>query len=641
MSDPTNSQPQTPRKKKRHHGRLSGSLLSIALVRLRNDGEATFHSPQDVIYDQVGKGKDGFVHLEEAISLYPTVAEIPRHLLPPPEVLEKVKSTQGEIVRCPFCPSTFSGIVVKRSFKRHLQRHWNHAAAEKVKEIDDQQSSIAPSPSLISPISHPLLGATKPGNTQGHTTSDTGARESSHAVPASISTPKAPTNKKGQKPLVTPTLSVRKGIATLAVARAMEVLRAKAGMVFNSPDACPNLEHQVFTQREEQFLDVDATFSLYPTIDQLPQGFWPTALQYTLAATAAAEHRVRCLFCSWSFTGAYVKANFRGHVRYHWKLAAAEQKADPSTPADVRLSPAIAPSLCGPSASPLVPKVRITRTHVPQPDGAGSSKADIVQPSLSLKIRCTRAGQIATSAGLATDREAWRPQERKRSYTEAFSEEDTNRRESSHAIDGEEYAKPGQHTGIARALSSIRMKPDTSFIPPEQPMSYEALVLMVGRYFDIDKTVSLYPLVDQLPDRFWPSDETFRKVAAKEGLERVRCPFCTSSFKGGAARKNMRVHLQRHWWHSSGRSGVETPNGVLTANIESFDATSTRSSLDFTPIPPHPSVSPKVRAKTNPKRTQPTIAQTNTDLEVNRANYGTRPQAKESTISGLMPSGVQ
>ena len=673
MSHPTSSQAQPPRKKNRHDGRLSGSLLSLTLVRLRGDGEATFHSPQDAIYNQVGKGKNAFVDLDEAISLYPTLAEIPAYLLPSPEVLENVKNNKGEVVRCPFCPSTFSGIVVKRSFKRHLQRHWNHAAVGKVAEIDDQHPSTAPS--LVSPIAHPVLDAMEPSNEQGHATSDPGAQQSSHALPTSTptplialasrapslgplippkrrlttpvhaasNTPKAPTSKRGRKSVPASVLgNACKDSATLAVARALEVLHSKAGMVFHAPDAYPDLEHQSFTQRDEQFLDVDATFSAYPTIDQLPQRFWPTALQYTSAA--AGEHRVRCLFCSWSFTGVYVKANFRGHVRYHWKLAAASQQATSSPATNDQRSPAISPSP-GPSASPLVAQAFRTSSHVLQPDDAGSSKVSVVQPSPPSEVRGTQVGQMATSGGVVTNLKAWRPQERKRTHAEAFSEEDTSKRESSPVKYFAECAKLPHHPvslSIARALSSIRRKPGTILIPPEQPMSYEELVLVVDRYFDIDKAVSLYPLVGLLPDRFWPSDETFKQVRAKGEPEKVRCPFCTSTFKGNPAKRNMQIHLQRHWWHASGQSSLKTPDEIRTTNIESFDAAL---SPNLTPIPPPPYIHSMVRANANLESAGSTITRTHMDLEVNRGNHGTRPQAMDSqlqsTLSGPIAQRVQ
>ena len=646
MSNPTSSQAQPPRKKNRD-GRLSGSLLSLNLVRLRGDGGATFHSPQNVVYSQVGKGKGGFVDLDEATSLYPTLADIPLYLLPSPEALEKVKTCKGEVARCPFCPSTFSGIVVKRSFKRHLQRHWNHATAEKLKDQD--QPGIAPS--LASPVA--------------------GVQQSPHALPTSIPTPlitlpdlppalgppispkrhptptmpttsKAPANKRTRKSITTSTLgTVCKDSATVAIARALEVLHSKPGMVFYSPDAYP-LEHRLFTQREEQFLDVDATFSTYPTIDQLPQSFWPTQVQYTTAA--AGGHRLRCLFCSWSFTGVHVKANFRGHVRYHWKLAAALQKANSSAAStDIRHSPDTPASPYGPSKSPLVAETLITSSNGLWPDDAGPSKSAIVQPSPPSEIRSTQNDQIAASGSIVTKLEAGRPQERKRSHSEAFSEDDASRRESVPAKHIKECAKPPSHSVLRSIMSSIRIKPGTTLVPPEQSMSYEELVLIVDRYFDMDKTVSLYPLVDQLPDRFWPTDETFKKAEANKESGRVRCPFCTSSFKGRAAKRNMQTHVRGHWWRVSGQSGLAAPGGIIAANIESFHTTYTGSSPNLTPNQPSSSIRSTLQPNTNPEKVQSIITRTYTDTEVNHGNHGTRQAMgtqSESTISAQRGQGL-
>ena len=231
MNHPTSSQAQPPRKRNRD-GRLSGSLLSLNLVRLRGDGGATFHSPQNVVYSQVGKGMGGFVDLDEAISLYPTLSDIPLYLLPSPEELDKVKACKGEVARCPFCPSTFSGVVVKRSFKRHLQRHWNHAAAEKLKD----QPGIAPS--LASPVasvqksSHalptstptPLITSPDPPPALGPPISP-----KRHPTPTIPAPSKAPANKRTRKSITTSTLgTVCRDSATVAIARALEVLDRKS-----------------------------------------------------------------------------------------------------------------------------------------------------------------------------------------------------------------------------------------------------------------------------------------------------------------------------------------------------------------------------------------------------------------------------
>ena len=117
--------------------------LSISLLRLRSDGGATFRSPENVVYNQVGNGKDELVDLDETISLYPTLVDIHGYFLPSTEVLDKVKTSKGEAACCPFCLSTFSGIVVERSFKRHLQSHWNHAAAEELQDQPDIAPSVA------------------------------------------------------------------------------------------------------------------------------------------------------------------------------------------------------------------------------------------------------------------------------------------------------------------------------------------------------------------------------------------------------------------------------------------------------------------------------------------------------------------
>jgi len=448
MNHSSDSQEQPLQKKIRRQGRLSGSMLSLALLRLRADGGAIFHSPHGVTYEQLGKGNNEFINLEEATSLYPTPAQIPEFLLPSREVLDTVKNSQGEVVRCPFCPSTFSGIVVQKSFKRHLQRHWNHAAARKDDQIDQPKLNL--SASLISPIAQPVPDMKNPSNTPG-------AQQSSHALLTSASplitptdhaptsapltppkcplipttpvhvasnTPKSPARKKGRKSVTTSTLgTVRKDNTTLAIARTMEILRSKTGIVVHRPDAHPNLEHQSFTQREGQFLDVDATFSMFPTIDELPESFWPTPHQYTDAAPG--EHRIRCLFCTWSFTGVYVKANFRGHLRYHWKLAAA-QKAN-SSPANARLLSAKDTPSYGPITSSLGPTKVIKSGHLLQSDVVGSSTLTAAQPSLLCKIRSGRIDQIATPGSLVTNPEALRPQGRKRNYTEAFLVEDIPR----------------------------------------------------------------------------------------------------------------------------------------------------------------------------------------------------------------------
>jgi hypothetical protein len=455
------------------------------------------------------------------------------------------------------------------------------------------------------------------------------------AVNAASNT-KAPTGKKTRKSIAISTLgTVCKDSATVAVARALEVLHAKAGMVFHSPDAQPNLEHRLFTQRDEQFLDVDVTFSMYPTIDQLPQGFWPMSSQYTSAA--AGGHRVRCLFCSWSFTGTHVKANFRGHVRCHWKLAAALQKANSSATTNVQIASDLSASSPGPSASSTVAKVLKMSGDVLPPDDAGSSKLGVVPPSKSSEFRHTQNDQVMPSASTVTDRQA--SQERKRSHAEAFSEEDTRRCESTPATRKSPYHPV--MLSIARALSSIRGNPRTILIPPEHSMSYEELSSIADCYFDIDKAVARYPLVDQLPDQFWPSDEAFKKVEASGELESLCCPFCTSSFKGSAAKQNMQIHFQCHWWHASGQSSSETPDNTLTTNTESVGTTYTGSS----PIRPPKPVRPLVRAKTNSEKKRSTVTRTDTDPEVNIGNHGTHPPAKrprlQSTTSNPMTQRAQ
>jgi len=665
MSHPTDSQEQPRLKRNPPEGRLTGSLLNLALVRLRGDSDATFHSPQEVTYEQLGTGNSRFVDLDEAISLYPTPAEIPGYLLPSPEVLDKIKNTKGEGVRCPFCPSTFSGIVVKKSFKRHLQRHWNHGLAGKTMETDGQRSSLA-----SSPAAQPVPDAVKPIDAYDHAFSDIGAQQSSHALPTSTSTclvtlpdhaqaldpsmsperpltmavhaasesPKSPTSKKGRKSLATSTLgTVCKDNTTLAIARSMEVLRSKVGMAFSNPDACPDLEHQSFTQGQGQFLDVDTTFSLYPTLDQLPESFWPTSHQYS--AAALGEHRIRCLFCSWSFTGVYVKANFRGHVRHHWKLAAASQKANSPPSADVQLSPAIALTSYAPSSSFLSVRELMKNSPVLQHDiGSSNSKLDTAQLSSSAEIRYTGTDQIVTSDSVVTNPGAWRPHGRKRGHAETFSEEGMGRSEAAPTQSVENHAKRPNNSaplGNARARSTNRVKPGTIFIPPEQGMLYEELVLVADRYFDIDKVVALYPLVEQVPAQFWPSLETFKRVKTKGGSERARCPFCTSSFKGAAAKRNMRVHVQRHWLK---KCGVKTPEEIPNGTTESAHTSNAWSSLNRTPMLPPPSVPSMMQANINPERAQHTTTQIHMDVEMGNGNHATRPQANESrllpTISG-------
>ena len=663
MKHSADSQEQPLRKRIRHEGRLSGSLLSLALVRLRGDGGAIFHSPHGVTYEQLGKGNNEFIDLEEAISLYPTPAQIPELLLPSQEVLDTVKNIQGEIVRCPFCPSTFSGIVVKKSFKRHLQRHWNHAAAGKAEQKDHQQLSIPAS--HISPIAHALLDVKKPNNTQDHPD----AQQSSHAlltststppmqptdhvptsgpltlpkrplslttsVHAASNTPKMPARKKWQKSVTASTLGVaRKDNTTLAIARTMETLRSKTGIVFHRPDAHPNLEHQSFTRREEQqFLDVDATFSIFPTIDELPESFWPTSQQYTDAAPG--EHRIRCLFCTWSFTGVYVKANFRGHLRYHWKLAAALQKANSSAPKNARPSSAKNVPNYGPPASSLSPANLIKSDHPLPPAVVGSSRLPAAQHPSLCEIRSSQINQVATSGGVVTDPGAQRPERRKRDYTEAFLVEDMSGIESAPAKTVEESAKSPYYSvllGVTQALSVIRMKPGAIFIPPEQPISYEELILVVDRYFDIDRVVAHYRFVEQLPARFWPSDETFQKAGTKGGSGSIRCPFCTVPFEGTSAKDCLKTHVQCHWWHAMGQSGPETRAGTLTGSIESAGGTCFPPHLDHIAMPLPPWVPSTVQADMNPEQARISITRTHRDLEANHGGGGTPLRAKKPQL---------
>jgi len=646
------------REKNRRPERLSGSLLSLALVRLRRDGKATFHSPQGVTYEQLGKGNNEFVDLEEALSLYPTPAQIPECLLPSREVLDTLKNSKGEVVRCPFCPSTFSGTVARKSFKRHLQRHWNHAAAQEEIEIDHSQSSLYAS--LIPPIAHPVPDAKELSNTQDQATSYPSAQQPSHDFLASTSTPlltstdatdhapasgpltlakrplttsvhagpKAPkpgTSKQGRKSIATSTLgTVCKDNTTLAIARTMEVLRSKSGIVFYHPDAHPNLHHQSFTQREEQFLDVDATFSVYPTIGKLPESFWPTSPQYT--AAAPGQHRIRCLFCSWSFSGVYVKANFRGHVRYHWKLAAAWQQANSSAPANVGLSPATQPSPHGPSASSLGPTKLMESGSLLQPNV-------VDQPSTPTKIRSTQFNQVAIPGSPVTKPAARRPQGRKRKHTEAFVEDKTGS-ESALAKSMEKHVKSLYYPvllSIARSLATIRMKPGTILIPPEQSMSYEELVPIADCYFDIDKVVAVYPFLDELPVRFWPSDETFEKVGTKGGSEGVRCPFCIVTLKGSSAKESLKIHLQCHWWYSSEQNDSETCAGVLTGSIESVDSSYARSSLNCAAIPLPPSVPSVMQPNTYLEKAQLSMIRTHADPEMTRGDSHSKEPRLQST----------
>ena len=664
MDHSTDSQEQPPRKKIRHQGRLSGSLLSLALGRLRGDGGAIFHSPQDMTYEQLAKRNNEFIDLEEAISLYPTPAQIPEYLLPSREVLETVKNSKGEVVHCPFCPSTFSGIVVKKSFKRHLQRHWNHAAAGKAVESDPPQSSL--SASFISAVANPILETKKPSNTEDHATSYPGAQQSSHAILTSTSTPlitstdhapalgplippehpltksvhaasntpKPPMRKKGRKSIATSTLgTVCKDNTTLAIARTMEVLRSKTGIVFHRPDAHPNLEHQSFTRQEAQFLDVDATFSIYPTIDELPAGFWPTSHQYI--AAAPGQHRIRCLFCTWSFTGVHVKANFRGHIRYHWKLAAASQKANSLAPANVQLSSVTKSSPHDPTSSPLGPMKLIKSGDLLQPDVLSSSKLTTTQPCALPKIRSTQVNQVETPGSLVGNPELSRPKERKRSSAEAFLMEDMSGNESAPTKSVKKHAKSPYYSvllSIAQALSTIRTKPAAIFIPPEELISYEELVLVVDRYFDIDKVVAAYRFVDQVPLRFWPSDETFEKVGSKEGPWSVRCPFCTVPFKGTSAKTRLRLHLQCHWWYASEQRGSETGAGTLAGNIESVDSAHMRPSPKHTATSQPSAVPPMMQADVNLEKTQLSIIHAHADPEINHCGDGTRPHAKRPRL---------
>jgi hypothetical protein len=656
MSHPANSQEQRSRKKN-----TRGSLQSRTIVRLRDDGGAAFNSPQDVTYEQLGKGNNKFVDLDDARALYPTPAEIPGYLLPSPEVLDRVKNCTGDVVWCPFCPSTFSGVVVKKSFKRHLQRHWNPARA-KAKGITDPQSSLAAPPVSLSAQRVP--DTKKPSDAPNHSTSNAGVHRSSHAssvslstlpvtstgrVPASDppispnrshttlvheapSTPKATPSNKGRKPIATSTPGPAcKDSSMLAIARTMEVLRSKAGTVFNSPDAYSNLEHQSFTEGEERFLDVDATFSMYPTIDELPESFWPSPQQYM--AAASGECRIRCLFCSWSFTGLYVKANFRGHVRYHWKLLAATQNVN-SSPTNVQ--PRSTPEL-----QPYAPSPGFTGAkQLIQHDVVGRSKLGTPQPSPLSDIKCTQIDQIATSGSLATNQEPGRTQGKKRSHADAFPEELRGDPSAARSVEGHENSLYLQVLlSIARALSAIRMNPSTSFIPPEQLISYEDLVLVVNRYLDIDKVVAIHPLVDQLPKRFWPSDETFEKVGRKGQLERVRCPFCTWSFQGTSARKDMKFHLECHWLHASGQSGLEKHYGTLADGPKSTDshpyAWSSRHRIS---MPVHPSAPPMMQNNIDPEEAQPSVKRIHIDLEPNHSNHGTHAQVKVPRAQGSLRS---
>jgi hypothetical protein len=663
MNHSTDSQEQRPRKKIRHQGRLSGSLLSLTLGRLRGDGGAIFHSPQGVTFEQLAKGNNEFIDLEETISLYPTPAQVPEYLLPSREVLDMVKNSKGEVVRCPFCPSTFSGIVVKKSFKRHLQRHWNHAVAGKA--IEYLQPTL-PAP-VISPVAHSVLDVKTPGNTHDYATSHHGAQQSSHALLTSTSTPlvtstdhapasgpltppkhslsmlvhaaftpKAPIRKKGRKSITTSMLgTVCKDSTTLAIARTMEALRSKIGIVFHRPDAHPNLEHQSFTRHDGQFLDVDATFSMCPTIDELPEGFWPTSHQY-IAATPG-RHRIRCLFCTWSFTGVYVKANFRGHVRYHWKLAAASKKANPIAPANAPLPYVTELSSYDPPASSFGPT---KSSDLLQPDDLCSSKLTAAQSSSLPKIRSTRINQVASPGSLAHDSKASRPKGRKRSSTEASLVGDMSGSESTPAESVKKHAESLYRSvllGIAQALSTVRTRPGAIFIPPEQSISYEELVLVVDRYFDIDKVAAVYRFVDHLPLRFWPSDETFEKAGSTDGSWSVRCPFCMVPFKGVSAKNCLKMHLQCHWWYASEQSDSGICAGTLASNIESVDTAYVRPSLNHPALPLPPSVTSMMQADMNLEKSQLSIIHTHTNLEINHCGDGTRPYAKEPRVQSTNP----
>jgi len=672
MNELTDTQEQRPRKRIRHQGRLSGSLLSLTIGRLRGDGGAIFRSPQGVTYEQLAKGNNEFIDLEETISLYPTPAQIPEYLLPSREVLDMVKASKGEVVRCPFCPSTFSGIVVRKSFRRHLQRHWNHAAAGKAEETDHLQSNH--SASFISPVAHSVLDVKEPSNTHDHATSDPGAQQSSHAALTSTSiplitstdhapasspltppkhplatsthaastTPKAPIRKKGRKSITTAALGkLCKDSTALSIARTMEALRSKTGIVFHRPDAHPNLEHQSFTQQEEQFLDVATTFSMYPTIDELPKGFWPTSHQYV--AATPGRHRIRCLFCTWSFTGAFVKANFRGHVRYHWKLATVTQKANSIAPAKTRLPPVTEPSPYDLPASSLSPTKLINSSHLLQPDVAGSSELTVVQPSSLSKFRSTRIHPVVTRGTLVSNPKTSQSKGRKRSSTEASLVEDMNRSEPASAESGKKHAESLYRSvllGIAQALSIARTKPGAVFIPPERSISYEELVLVVDRYFDVDKVVAVYRFVDHLPVRFWPSDETFEKAGSKDDSWSVRCPFCDVIFKGTSAKDSLKMHVQCHWWYASEQSEADTCAGTLTGNIESVGNAHGGPSLNHTAITLPPSVPSTVQADMNLETTQLSTIHTHTDPEINHCVIP--PYAKESRLQSTnLPTRAQ
>ena len=335
----------------------------------------------------------------------------------------------------------------------------------------------------------------------------------------------------------------------------------------------------------------------------------------------------------------YARSNFRGHVRYHWKLAGtvASQKAKASTPTKLRLTSTAESQSYDPSASLLGSKKLIQSNNIPQPDIAGSSKLDNTQPSSLSEVGCTQIDRVATPDIPVTNPEDWRPQGRKRSLSEAFSEKELSVSKPDLARGAMEPEKSSCYSiflSIARALSAIRMKPGTIFIPREQSISYEELVLVADRYFDIDKAIAVYPLVDQLPDRFRPSDETFETVGMKGESERVRCPFCTFSFNGIAAKKSMKLHLESHWWYTC---GLKMHTGIPTDEIESIDSSYAGPSIDRIPIPLPPSVPSTMQANTNSEKVYHSIARVHMDLEMNVSNHGTGSQAKEPPLQSIRP----
>jgi len=93
----------------------------------------------------------------------------------------------------------------------------------------------------------------------------------------------------------------------------------ETAVIFYAPDA-PGADYTLVRKATHNFLDFDATFTLYATYCLLPAVMKPNKDDWddTRDADQDDARKVRCLFCRARFGGRNAKAMWERHAREHW-----------------------------------------------------------------------------------------------------------------------------------------------------------------------------------------------------------------------------------------------------------------------------------------------------------------------------------